>query len=422
MKRMTYAPACAALTGAALAITACGNGGDSTDGSNEGTSATAVDFHMWAGGDDEVDALREQVAIAEEETGLEVNMRTAPWGDYFTQLTSRLSSGDVACVTGMNGQRLGDYADAFLPLGDDELATAGIDPEDFTDGALDIMSHEGVLYGLPYDVATMLVYYNKDMLDDAGVPEPHAGWSFEDFESTIAGATTDSHRGFGVGMGEFQWMTLPIARSGVQPVTEDLELNMTDPAFVEAAEWYFGLVDQGYADVPPSASDTGWGEQEYQNGNVALAVDGTWNAVQYLGNDAGFRAGMVEVPRQDGERLGLVLGSGYGVSADCEDPEAALELLGALVGAQAQDHIASSGRSYPARTSSQPLYFEALDEDIRDEVEDAFVDAFRDLEGQLSTTDWTQVNEALQPNLVSVYSGRMTTEELLDQVQQRFGE
>ncbi|ROR71806.1 ABC transporter substrate-binding protein [Bogoriella caseilytica] len=429
MKRMTYAPALAALTGAALALTACGNGngdggdpGDGNDGSNDGASSTTVDFHMWAGGDDEVDALREQVAIAEEETGLEVNMRTAPWGDYFTQLTSRLSSGDVACVTGMNGQRLGDYADAFLPLGEEELATAGIDPDDFTEGALDIMSHEGVLYGLPYDVATMLVYYNKDMLDEAGVPEPEAGWSFEDFESAIAGATTDAHRGFGVGMGEFQWMTLPIARSGVQPVTEDLELNLTDPAFVEASEWYFGLVDQGYADVPASASDTGWGEQEYQNGNVALAVDGTWNAVQYLGNDAGFRAGMVEVPRQDGERLGLVLGSGYGVSADCEDPESALQLLGALVGEGAQDHIASSGRSYPARSSSQPLYFEALDEDIRDEVQDAFEVAFSDLEGQLSTNDWTQVNEALQPNLVSVYSGRMTTEELFDQVQQRFGE
>lgn len=420
----------AVLTGATLALAACGddngnddaNGSDNGNGNDEASSGEPIDFHMWAGGDAEVDAIRAQVAIAEEETGFQVELRTAPWNDYFTQLTSRLSSGDVACVTGMNGQRLGDYANAFLPLGEEELATAGIDPDDFAEGALDIMSHEGVLYGLPYDVATMLVYYNKDMLAETGTPEPQAGWSFDDFEDTIAGTTTDAHRGFGVGVGELQWMTLPIARSGVQPVTEDLQLDLTNPEFVEASEWYFGLVEEGWADAPPSASETGWGEQEYQSGNVAVAIDGTWNAAQYLGNDAGFEAGMVEVPRQDGERLGLIVGSGYGVSADCEDPETALQLLGSLVGEGAQDHIASSGRSYPARSSSQPLFFEALDEDIRDEVEGAFDQAFADLEGQRSTTEWTQVNDALQPNLISVFSGQMTTEELFEQVQQRFGE
>ncbi|QSB16637.1 sugar ABC transporter substrate-binding protein [Natronosporangium hydrolyticum] len=406
--------AVAAAAGAALLLAAgCGDSGGDGDGT--------VVFDMWAGGDDEVDALRAQVEIAEEETGVEIRLRTSPWNDFFTQLTTRASSGEMACLTGMNGQRLGDYADAFLPLGEEELATAGIDPADFTEGSLDIMSHEGNLYGIPYDVATMIVYYNKDMLDEAGVPEPAAGWTFDDFEDTIAGATTDAQPGFGVGMAEFQWMSLPIARSGVQPVTEDRQLDLTNPAFVEASEWYFGLVDEGYAAVPGSASDTGWGEEQYQNANTAVALDGTWNAVTYLNNDAGFRAGMVELPSQGGERLGLVLGSGYGISADCDDPETALQVLGALVGEAAQDEVASSGRSYPARSSSQPLYFEALDDEIRDEVEAAFEAAFTDLEGQYSTDNWTQINEAIQPNLISVYAGQMTPAELLEQTQQQFG-
>ena len=97
-------------------------------------------------------------------------------------------------------------------------------------------------------------------------------------------------------------------------------------------------------------------------------------------------------------------------------------MLGSLVGEAAQDSIASSGRSYPARTSSQPLYFESLDEGVREEVQSVFDAVFTDLEGQRSTDDWAQVNEAIQPELVNVYTGRTTMTDLLEQTQQQFGD
>ena len=377
---------------------------------------------MWAGSEDDIASLEAQLAIAQEENpDLTIELQHSPWNDYFTKLTTNLASGNVACVTSMNGQRLSGYHEAFMPLGEEELATAGIDPAEFTDGALDIMSYDGGLYGIPYDVSAMMVFYNKDTLAEAGVDAPAPGWTFDDFDATLEALGTDG-TAFGMGMGEFQWMSLPIARSGVQPVNSSGALDLTNPDFVEAAEWYTSIATGGYGSLPPSASDTGWGEQEYQAGNVAMAVDGTWNAVSYLNNDAGFEAGMVDLPSQDGERVGLILGSGYGISADCENPEAALQVLGSLVGEAAQDSIASSGRSYPARTSSQPLYFESLDEGVREEVQSVFDAVFTNLEGQRSTDDWAQVNEAIQPELVNVYTGRTTMTDLLEQTQQQFGD
>ncbi|UFU03604.1 sugar ABC transporter substrate-binding protein [Ruania suaedae] len=413
--------------GTALALGACGTPSGSGDGGNGGgggdnSGGTSVTWDMWAGSESDIEALEAQLAIAQEENpDLDISLQHSPWNDYFTKLTTNLASGNVACVTSMNGQRLSGYHEAFMPLGEEELATAGIDPADFTEGSLDIMSYDGELYGIPYDVAAMLLYYNKDMFAEAGVDEPEAGWSFEDFEATLDGLGTDG-TAFGMGMGEFQWMSLPIAQAGVQPVTESGELALTDPAFVEASEWYASIATEGHGSLPPSASDTGWGEQEYQAGNVAMAVDGTWNAVSYLNNEAGFAAGMADLPAADGERLGLVLGSGYGISADCENPEAALQVLGSLVGEAAQDQIASSGRSYPARTSSQPLYFDSLDEEVRDEVQTTFDAVFTGLEGQRTTDDWAQVNEAVQPNLVTVYTEQSTMTEVLEQAQQQFGD
>lgn len=420
--KITKSVACVATAGAVLALSACGTPSGSSGGGGDGDDATTVVWNMWAGSEDDIAALESQLEIAQEENpDLNIELQHSPWNDYFTKLTTNLSSGNVACVTSMNGQRLSGYHEAFMPLGEEELATAGIDPADFTEGSLDIMSYDGQLYGIPYDVAAMMVFYNKDRFAEAGVDEPQPGWTFDDFDATLEALGADG-TAFGMGMGEFQWMSLPIARSGVQPVDESGALALTDPDFVEAAEWYASIATEGYGSLPPSASDTGWGEQEYQAGNVAMAVDGTWNAVSYLNNEAGFSAGMVDLPTQGGERLGLILGSGYGISANCENPEAALQVLGSLVGEAAQDSIASSGRSYPARIGSQPLYFESLDESVRDEVQGVFDAVFTGLEGQRSTDDWAQVNEAMQPELVNVYTGRTSMTDLLEQTQQQFGD
>ena len=404
---------------AMLGLAACGSGSGS-GGSDDG----AIVWDMWSGSQADTDALNETLEIVKKENpDIDVRLQTAPWNDYFTKLTTNMSSGNLACLTSMNGQRLSTYADAFEPLTDADLKTAGISRDDFAPGALDIMTYDDQLLGLPFDVSTMLVYYNKDLIDAAGAPEPKIGWSFDDFEATAQGATTDATKGFAVGLGEFQWMALPIAMSGQQPVGEDGTLALTDPAFADAATWYSGLVtDQEVALPAASASDTGWGENQYSGGNAAMAVDGTWNAVSYLGNDAGFDAGMVDLPTGEAGSTSLVLGSGYGIAKGCENKEAALKVLGSLVGKDAQDAMATSGRSYPARAESQPLYFSSLDKSVRGEVEAAFDAAFADVEAQRSTKDWDKVNTALQPNLVSVYNGQATMTDVLGQAQQQFGE
>ncbi|WP_166355396.1 ABC transporter substrate-binding protein [Phytoactinopolyspora limicola] len=418
--------ACAAVAVTA-SLAACGSDDDgsaATSSGNGGGDGATIVWDMWAGSQSDIDALEETLAIVRDENpDLTVNLQTAPWNDYFTKLTTNLSSGNVACVTSMNGQRLSTYAEAFHPLTAEDLEKAGLSEDDFSPGALDIMSYDGQLYGVPFDVATMLVYYNKDLFAAAGADEPQIGWTIDDFEAAASAATTDANKGFAVGMGEFQWMALPIARSGKQPVDESGNLALTDPDFAAAATWYAALVtDDDVAAPVPSASDTGWGETEYSSGNAAMAVDGTWNAVSYLGNDAGFAAGMVNLPAGDNGATALILGSGYGISQDCEDKDAALAVLGSLVGKEAQDAMAAAGRSYPARAESQPLYFESLDDDVRDDVQAAFDAAFANVEGQRSTKNWDQVNTALQPQLVSVYTGQASMPDVLDQAQSQFGD
>src|SRR5690606_20562802 len=128
--------------------------------------------------------------------------------------------------------------------------------------------------------------------------------------------------------------------------------------------------------------------------NVGMAVDGTWNATSYINNEAGFTAGAVRLPIADDNPYSLVLGSGYGISADCENRDAALKVLGSLVSAEAQDAISSSGRSYPALIESRDLYFESLEDDVAGPLSETFAASFDGATGQVTTDNWTQISES----------------------------
>lgn len=416
MKKMRVG-AVVAVAGVAVAMTGCAS---SAGGSADGDT---IVVDMWAGSEDDTKALEAQIAVAKEQNpDLKIELRTAPWGDFFTKLTTNMASGNMACVTGMNSGMLASYTDGFATLTDDDLKTAGLAESDFAEGATEILKNKGELYGLPFDVSTMLTYYNEDMLTAAGADLPSVGWTFDDFEAIAAKATTGGKYGFGIGMGDFQWQALPTAKSGTQPVSEDGTLQLTDEGFASAAEWYSGLVtDKKVAAPVASASDTGWGENQYTGQNAAMAVDGTWNAVGYLTNDAGFKAGMAPLPTGDNGNLSLILGSGYGIAKSCENKEDALKVLGSLLSKDSQDYIASSGRSYPARAESQPLYFESLDESYRDQVEEVFEAAFQNVQGQYVSDNWAKVGTFVQPQLVSVYNGQTSMAEVLESAQQQFG-
>lgn len=418
MKKMRVG-AVVAVAGVAVAMTGCA--GTSGQPGSGGDDTIIVD--MWAGSADDTKALEAQIKVAKEQNpDLKIELRTAPWGDFFTKLTTNMASGNMACVTGMNSGMLSSYTDGFAELTAADLKTAGLAEDDFAPGATEILKNKGTLYGLPFDVATMLVYYNADQLAAAGAENPAVGWTFEDFENTAKAATRDGKSGFAVGMGDFQWQALPIAKAGQQPVSEDGELQLTDKKFVDAASWYAGLVtDQKVALPVASASDGGWGENQYSSGNAAMAVDGTWNAVSYLNNESGFAAGMAPIPAEGGSSLSLILGSGFGISKTCENKEAALKVLGSLLSADAQDYIASSGRSYPARAESQPLYFESIDEKYREQVKEVFTAAFENVQGQYVSDNWAKVGTYVQPQLVSVYNGQETMADVLDSAQQQFG-
>ncbi len=419
-KRRMFALTATAAVGA-LGLTACApaGGGDAADGT------TRIVWNRWAGDTESEQKLEAQMAVAQEIVGDEITieLQTAPWADFFTKMNANMASGNVACVTAINGQRLAGYADAFLPLGDAELATAGISRDDYNPGALSVMEYGDALYGLPYDTATMFLYYNADLFEQAGVDLPTNEWTIDDFEAAAVAITEATGvKGFAVSIDEFQWLSLPMAKSGLQAVDDDGALDLTNPDFVEAATWYGDLVTElGVSNAVPSASETTWDPTQFENGQAAMIIDGTWNATRYTDPENSYTGGAIRLPSGDEGPYGVALGSGYGVAANCENPDEALKVLGALTGPEAQAVIAEQG-GYPAQLGSQSLYFDALPDQTRENLTAAFTAGFDGSTAQRVTDEWTQVATAMPNELVSVYTGQTEMAAALESLQSRFAE
>lgn len=421
----------ATLSAAAMvfAVSACGSS-DGGSGSHVGEDGkTVIQWGMWGSGTGDMEFLEKTKDIVESQLGdVTIDLQSAAWSDYWTKLTTNISGGQTSCVLGINSGKLDTYAEAFSPLTEEDFKTMGIDPADYGPGVLDMMKQDGKQIGIPYDVATMLVYTNQDAIADAGIAELPVDWSFEDFENA-AQAVSDKGdiRGFAVSPAEFQWLSLPIDKSGVQPVSDDGQLQLTDPKLLEAMEWYAGLVtDKKVADPIDTASSVGWGEDQFSNGNAAMAVDGTWNAIGYIqgSDDEGaptFETGFHPMPKGEAGRTSLLLGSGYGISATCSDRDNALRVLGALVSKEAQDLLSSTGRSYPALTASQDAYFEQVPKGQGAALKETFDLAFESAQPLNHNATWAQVSDSFGNALVGVYNGQDKMADAMNTIQQQFG-
>jgi multiple sugar transport system substrate-binding protein len=197
MARSRKSAIVASLAVAGLVATGCGGGGgDSADGVKAADGSVTLNWSMWASGNAEQKAWQ---AVADSVTAahpkIKIKLETSPFNDYFTKMSTRVSSGSAPCIISMQSLRMGQYASGMLPL--DELITKNkLDIADYDSSIVEGLSADGKKYALPYDVGPVVMTYNKTRFREAGVPEPRIGWTIEEFESAAKKLTDGAKYGF----------------------------------------------------------------------------------------------------------------------------------------------------------------------------------------------------------------------------------
>ena len=191
----------------------------------------------------------------------------------------------------------------------------------------------------------------------------------------------------------------------------------------EAFEWYSSLAtDLKVASVPASSSDIPWGEQQFVAGNVAMAVDGSWNLLSNA-DSAAFSVGVVTLPQGPNGGGTYSANSGFGISATCENKDEAAKAISVLTGAEGSANATAQGNE-PARTADEPAFIKSLADTIDSknpgysaQVESALAAGSENAVPFVSTDGWDQTTKAIAREFILSYTDSQTPEQSLKNVQ-----
>jgi len=285
---------------------------------------------MGFSGVDEVATSRQE--LAEEALG-DVDVKLIEGDLDLQQFLSAVASGKPPEIVYANRDQIGSLAarGAIVPLGSC-IDGEGIDTGMFVPAALEQVTLDGEVYGIPEFNTVQLTMANSDLLSAAGLTVEDVNGSDWEALSEANLALTKGASGalsvIGYDSKLPEFMPLWAKANGVDLISEDGRTAMLDdPAAVEALEWAVSIYDDqgGFSAVKAyrdSADFFGSGNQ------FATSVLGAMPMEQWyvnVLNDVSPDAPMVfdTVHARGGDTLAYASGSAWAIPAGSANPEAA---------------------------------------------------------------------------------------------------
>ena len=343
-----------ALSGSLLA--ACGGGGED-EASAAGGGDVTLDVSLFgAMGFEEAGLLD---AYEKENPGVKISYEsTQEEADYWTALQTRLRSGDVPDVVGLE---VGRIADVTTNQGDQYVDWAKTDFADQAEQYVDwkreaATTEDGRLLGMGTDIGPMALCYRSDLLEQAGLPTDReelgarlSSWDDyvalgEEFQAKAPEGTAwmDAASGFYNAMisteeviyydesGEPVWDSNPAVRTAFDKAAKAGQDGLTSKLAQFSPEWNKAFASGQFATIACPAWMLG-----YIKGQAGDAAAGKWD-VMTLPGGAGGNWG----------------GSYLAVPEKSEHKEEATKLVAWLTASEQQQTIFDKTGSFPSNTEA----------------------------------------------------------------------
>ena len=266
----------------APAVTEAPGATEAPSGNSEcpaGVEGTTVE--MWSpftGPDgDEMTALAERFS-KENPCGITVNHIAQP--DYQQKLEAAAAAGGLPSMTAVHATRVAALVsrNVLKPFGPEAMAVLGDDfGNDFPVGLWTVGEIKGERYSIPLDVHPLIMFYNKDVFEQAGIEAPgKEPWTREQFEDALTKLEASGVTPLTLG-NAFQAGALfqALIRQYGGSLTDEAGATATynSDAGVKALEKIKELKDK----YSPEIAGTGDPEvNAFKQGNVGLTFHGPW--------------------------------------------------------------------------------------------------------------------------------------------------
>lgn len=349
-------------------------------------------------------------AFEEANPGITVEVTTAPFADYFTLLQADVVSGDAPDVFELNYENFVTYA-ANDTLLDISAYLSGEAP--YYPRALEAFQYEGVQLALPETFSTVLLFYNADLFDEAGIEYPSDTWTWEDATAAAEAISALGDDVWGLySPVQFWEFYKKAAQNGeCSFFNEDMtESTINSEACVETLSTMVGFINDGL--MPSSEQLSGVSDSElFLSGNLGMIVTGIWMFGAF--EEATF-AWDVEIEPAINQNAHHFFANGVAVSATTENPEAAAKWAEFLTASETAAQVrVEAGWELPAL--DQPEYFEDYLEQTPPTNRSA---VFKALESPVTPPVIERQNEmqdAVNNLITRVLDGELTAQEALDE-------
>ena len=207
------------------------------------------------------------------------------WADYYTKLQTAVAAGKGPDLGISHASKLPELVDqgvveSLTPY----LEELGVDlSESYAENSIESVTFDGEVYAIPFDTHPEILYYNKDILAEAGIELNEDGTltiesadQFKEMLDQVQGVVGDGQSAIALpntGDDPYRvWWATYYQMGGTPIISDDgSEVTIDRDTAIAAAEYIKSLFDDGY--VAEGITDH---QQFFTSGKSAFFFGGTW--------------------------------------------------------------------------------------------------------------------------------------------------
>ena len=285
-----------------LGLAACGDQGSTNSGTPSNSQQPAANGDQQSPAPSESDTPSEPAQSGEEDTivimappvtgdytelldkwiadfnqdypNLHIEVIPTSWDDHNNKLSTMALSGEAPDIAEVSYGAIGTYVEMGVAVDIKPYLPDGA-LEDFDQNALDYMTLDNTLYGLPLYLTIQALGGNRQMMTDAGVDVDKVqenGWTYDEFLKAIEAGTKDNTYGFvfaNSGVTTADFVSIFGVSAGITAnFTDDLKYAYTSENMKNLLESVETMVSSGW--MPNYAVEAGQRLVMLETGNAMI--------------------------------------------------------------------------------------------------------------------------------------------------------
>ncbi|MCL4545473.1 MAG: sugar ABC transporter substrate-binding protein [Chloroflexi bacterium] len=296
---------------------------------------------------------------------LRISLESLAWSAYNSKITTEIAGGagpDVAEIP----YESWIYSGFMRPLDAYLTTDKSLNLHDYYPAARNYSRYngkifgEGTYYGLPWRMFATAIFYNKTLFDQAHLPYPKAGWTYDEM---LADARTLTHQTSNPNTTDYGlWWYIQKSQTGYDPVVwafgghefdaSHTHLTLSSPESLAGLQWLWNTMYLWKVMPTPELMQSGF---VFASGRIGMAEMHNAFIPPYQ-KTLKFPWGIAPMPAGPGHvSPARTFVHTIGISKGSKQPDDSWKLLAFLVGSYAENALVKEG-SLPALKAAVDLY------------------------------------------------------------------